>query len=115
MGHDRIPLLETTIREGLAEHFVAEVLGGTARGPYAEVLSQKEAHSLWTEVYRDRIFLRGDDHTSPYQFGGGRSGLPLWAGYSVGYHLVSWYREAHPGLSVPDLTQLDAGCFIPDE
>ena len=114
-GHDRISLLETIIREGLAEHFVAKVLGDTARGPYAEVLSQKEAHSLWTEVYRDRIFLRGEDHTSPYQFGGGTSGLPLWAGYSVGYHLVSWYREAHPGLSVLDLTRLDAGCFIPHE
>ncbi len=49
-GHDRILLLEKIIREGLAEHFVAEVLGDTARGPFAEVLSQKEARSLWTEV-----------------------------------------------------------------
>ena len=114
-GHDQISLLETIIREGLAEHFVAEVLGDTARGPFAEVLSQKEARSLWTAVYRDRMFLRGEDHTGPYQFGGGTSGLPLWAGYSMGYHLVNWYRETHPGLSVFDLTRFDAGCFIPDE
>ena len=114
-GHDGTSLLETIIREGLAEHFVAEVLGDTARGPFAEVFSQQEARSLWTEVYRERIFLRGEDHTGPYQFGGGTSGLPLWAGYSMGYHLVNWYRATHLGLSVFDRTRLDAGDFIPDQ
>ncbi len=112
-GHDHIPLLETLIREGLAEHFVTEVLRDTARGPYGEVLNQAEARTLWTEVYRDRMLLQGEDHTSPYQFGGGTSGLPLWAGYSMGYHLVQWYREAHPDLCVTDLTRLDAACFVP--
>lgn len=114
-GRNPISLLETIIREGLAEHFVAEVLGDTARGPFAEALSHKQARSLWTEVYRDRISLEGDDHTGPYQFGGGTTGLPLWAGYSMGYHLVSWYRQTHPCLSVSELTGLDAKCFIPSE
>lgn len=113
-GHDRIPLLESLIREGMAEHFVAEVLGDAARGPFASVLSPAEARSLWRTLYRHRIFLQGDD-MNPYQFGGGTSGLPLWAGYSIGYHLVDWYRAEHPNLSVVDLTRLDAARFIPEE
>ena len=114
-GHDRIPLLESLVREGLAEHFVKELLGDVARGPYATALSQDDAQSLWVEVYRDRIFLEGEDNTGPYQFGGGTSGLPLWAGYSMGYHLVDWYRKTHPKLSVSDLTVLNANCFIPED
>lgn len=113
-GHDRLPLLESLIREGMAEHFVAEVLGDAARGPFAAVLSPDEARSLWRTIYRHRIFLQGDD-MNPYQFGGGTSGLPLWAGYSIGYHLVDWYRAEHPNLSVVELTRLDAACFIPEE
>lgn len=112
-GHDRIPLLEILIREGMAEHFVAEVLGDSARGPYAAVLSRSEAQSLWQNTYRDRLFSSGDDHVNPYIFGGGASSLPLWAGYSMGYHLVDWYWDLHPDLSVKDLTRLDAECFVP--
>lgn len=111
-GHDRIPLLESLIREGLAEHFVAEVLGDCARGPYAAALSGGEARSLWTTVYHDRMFLQDADNTNAYQFGG-TSGLPLWAGYAMGYHLVAWYRELHPELSVSQLTRLDAERFVP--
>lgn len=113
-GHNQITLMETLIREGLAEHFVAEVLGDLSRAPYSAALSPEDAQSLWTEVYRDRIFLQGENNTNPYQFGGGTSGLPLWAGYSMGYHLVQWYREEHPDLSVSDLTILNAACFAPD-
>ncbi len=49
-------------------------------------------------VYRNRMFLQGEDNTRPHQFNRGTSGLPLWAGYSMGYHLVDCYREGAPGL-----------------
>ncbi len=112
-GHNQVPLLEHLIREGLAEHFVAEVLGESARGPYAQALNASEALMLWQQVFRDRVFLTDDDTINPYVFGKGTSGLPLWAGYSMGYHLVDWYRNSHPDLSVSSLTSLNGQCFLP--
>lgn len=112
-GHDRITLLESLIREGLAEHFAAEVLGDAARGPYTAVLDASEARALWVDVYREHMFLQGEDLINPYQFGGGASGLPLSIGYSMGYHLVAWLRASHPEFSMSHLTALDAECFIP--
>lgn len=103
------------VREALAEHFVAEVLGDAARGPFGEVLNRDQARSLWREVYRHRIVLQGEENTNPYQFGGGTSGLPRWAGYSVGYHVVDWYWTEHPDLSMSGLSRLDAENFVPGE
>lgn len=49
--------------------------------------------------------------TNPWMFGG-ENGLPLWAGYSMGYHLVQWYWKRHPDLSIEDLTGLPTEAFV---
>ncbi len=112
-GHNDTSLLERLVSEGMAEHFVAEVLGDSARGPYSRALSHCEARILWQKVYRQRVSLRGEDNVNPYVFGKGKSNLPLWAGYAMGYYLVNWYRQSHPKVSVSSLTRLEPECFLP--
>lgn len=109
-GHNRITLREKIIREGLAEHFVEAVLGPVSRGPWVSVLTADEARDLWWKVYRLHADDVGDD-ADGYVFGGGDTGLPLWVGYSLGYHLVSWYREAHPTVSLHQLTETESTLF----
>ncbi len=109
-GHDRITLMEKIIREGLAEHFVEVALGPASRGPWVSALTAEEARDLWWEVYRSHANDVGDS-ADGYVFGGGETGLPLWAGYSLGYHLVSWYRETHPTASLQRLTATESAVF----
>lgn len=35
----------------------------------------------------------------------GATYVPLWTGYSLGYHLVCVYANRHPGLTLQDLTK----------
>jgi uncharacterized protein YjaZ len=102
-----IPLLEALVREGMAEHFVTAILGEKAQGPWVHALTERDAKQLWYSRYQEHLEDHGDA-VNPYVFGGGDSGLPLWAGYALGYYLVGWYRAAHVGLSITDLSRVPA-------
>lgn len=103
-------LLDRLVLEGLAEYFVGTHLGLDRQGPYNKVLSEEQAELLWKSHYRDHLLLKGEA-TNPYMFGG-EKGLPMWAGYSMGYHLVQWYCDSHPDLTIEDLTALPPEAFI---
>lgn len=111
MTDSNISLLESLVREGMAEHFVREILGEKGGGPWSNALSDSDAKELWYSRYHEHLEDRGDA-ANPYVFGGGDSGLPLWAGYSLGYHLVRWYWNTHPGISMTDLSTTRAQDFL---
>ena len=111
-GHPDVTLLEKIIREGLAEHFVGEVLGREFHGPWVNALTQDEARRLWETLYSVHAADTGDG-TDALVFGGRNTDVPLWAGYSVGYYLVKWYWELHPLVSIIDLTVRNSEEFIP--
>ncbi len=109
-GH--INLLESLVREGMAEHLVQAVLGPRALAPWATSLSEQEAWQWWNKVYSQHVDEKGSQ-AATYIFGGKDAGIPLWAGYSVGYYLIKWYRHTHPEITIPELTALDGPEFIP--
>lgn len=112
-GHAHITLLEKIIREGLAEHFVEEVLGKEFHGPWVNTLAEDNAKNLWHTLYSLHTTEIGE-HTDSLLFGGGNTHLPLWAGYSLGYYLVKWYRQSvTQPFSIIDLTVQDCLKFIP--
>jgi uncharacterized protein YjaZ len=111
-GHSNVTLLEKIIREGLAEHFVAEILGTDFHGPWVGALTEEDARMYWTTLYSKHTQAYGDK-TDLFVFGGGSSGVPFWAGYSMGYYLVKWYRQLHPDASVMALTAQNSEEFIP--
>lgn len=111
-GHPRVTVLEKIVREGLAEHFVADTLGADFLGPWAKSLTEEDAKMYWNTLYFDHALECGDE-TDSLVFGGGRTDIPLWAGYSMGYHLVKWYRQLHPLVSAVQLSTLDSEKFVP--
>jgi uncharacterized protein YjaZ len=39
---------------------------------------------------------------------GDRRSVPLWSGYSIGYHIVQSYLELNPETTIGQLTGMDA-------
>ncbi len=111
LGQREIPLIEKLVREGMAEHFVEMLLGQKAHGPWVSALTAEEAQKLWRARYRGHLQDQGET-ADAYVFGGGDTGLPLWAGYSLGYFLVAWYRAAYPSLPMEELSRVAAEKFL---
>lgn len=104
-------LLDRLILEGLAEHFVGERLGTEYYGLFTHQLSESEAKVLWESVYKINLSLKGEA-TNPYMFGDEDLDIPHWAGYSLGFHLVQSYVQAHPELNIETLTTLPPNDFL---
>lgn len=96
---------EALVSEGLAGHFVIEVLGGPpdpwdAVTPSAAAL--RRAISDWARP--------GYDHAAWFM---GRGDLRRWTGYGLGHRLVSTYLERHPDASAVTLVGVRADEFRP--
>lgn len=104
-------LLTRLVLEGMAEHFVAEMVGQSTAPWVAPVPSR------WTALWPAFLPHLSAPGCSPLAvrllFGDPEAGLPRWAGYTVGYLLVERYRQAHPALSVADLSALADAVFVP--
>lgn len=46
-------------------------------------------------------------------FGAPQAGIPAWAGYSIGYRLVSERMAREPALDLEAMTAAPASAFIP--
>ena len=87
------------------------MLGEAYLGPWVAVLSEDEARSLRATHYRDRIDETGD-RINPYLFGSADLELPLWAGYSLAYHMVIGYLEKNRHLPIEQLTAVESREFV---
>lgn len=128
-------LLDAIVYEGLAEYFCGQVLGPEGVGRWAQQLSAGQARQAWLalgphlasvdEAVRTE-YLLGSLAAHPDQWelyralldsphivtmDGGQNFVPPWAGYSVGYHLVSDYAAQHPDCSLRELTEAPAQAF----
>jgi hypothetical protein len=117
LRHERVDLdgsdetlLSRLIFEGLAEHFVVDVLGQTS-APWIATVSDDFLWSLWPR-YLPMLKVSGSD-ASRYLFGDSELGLPKWIGYSIGFLIVQRYRQIHSDISINELTSLPAEMFIP--
>ena len=85
-------LAEALVSEGLADHFIIEVLGGDP-DPWSVALDEGQLraaahlaeHILWDANIEVARWFRGD----------GRRIIP-WSGYSLAWRLVARYLAAHP-------------------
>lgn len=96
---------EALVAEGLAGHFVTEVLGGPpdpwdAVTPSAAAL--RRAISDWARP--------GYDHEAWFM---GRGDLRRWTGFGLGHRLVSAYLDRHPDASAVTLIPIRADEFRP--
>lgn len=102
-------LSRALVSEGLAEHFETEMWGGEP-SPWANALSDRQ---LQTYVQKAILEIRtndtGYDHDRWFY---GKGDLPMWTGYSVGYHIISEYLKYHPGESAASLVATPANVIL---
>ena len=100
--------LDVLVREGKAHHFAWSL--------YAHLL-HPSAVAIRDNQIREAISTIGEHladtparFTREFMFGGEYFGgkVPTWAGYTVGYILVRDYAQERPGLSLADLSRVDA-------
>jgi hypothetical protein len=99
-------LLEAMVSEGLADRFSVELLG-VSLPPWSRAIAPDQVASLLAAAEPELDSARYDHDR--WFFGAG--GLPRWAGYSLGYHLVERYQADHPAESAADLVARPAAAF----
>lgn len=102
-------LLEACVSEGLADRFALELLGGDVP-PWSVALQGAEL-TEWLARATPAFDATGYDHAA--WFFGSRLDTPRWAGYAVGYHLVTRYQASHANATALSLVHTPAGAFRP--
>jgi hypothetical protein len=100
-------LLDALVREGLADRFAIELLG-SAVPPWANALSPSEI-----EHYQQLAEAELDELNDYGRwFLGADPQIPLWTGYTIGFHLVGDHM-ARTGQSAAQLVHTPASDFLP--
>jgi len=101
-------LFEATITEGLAGHFVHELLG-TPPEPWECAFPTAELQPYIAAFEQDA--LNPDYNHAKWFFGA--SDLPNWLGYSLGFQMVEKFLMEHPKLKPSALVDHPAHHFKP--
>lgn len=99
-------LLEACVSEGLADRFAVELLDAVVP-PWSTALDGELAG--WLNRAAQVFDSPGYGHEA--WFFGARPDIPRWAGYAIGYHLVTEYQRLHPGATAAFLVTTPASAF----
>jgi hypothetical protein len=102
-------LLEALISEGLADHFVVEIMGKEPN-PWSTALAPDQLR-IYLERAKAEFMNEKYNHQSWF-FGRGNTDIPRWAGYALGFHLVKEYLTKHPDKKPSQLYSMKAEEFI---
>lgn len=106
-------LLDYLVFEGRADYFAHSLYPDTL-APWDEALTDHQFKALWPQ-------LRGDmDSTDSatmraVMFGDLRQQIPRWAGYSMGYRLVTQRMRRKPTMDIAAMTAAPASAFLPGD
>lgn len=109
-------LADYMVGEGLAESFAGDLYGADKVGPWASELGNADVERI-KATYRDGLGVTGFDEMRRYIFGDPAAGLPVYAGYAIGYRVVRAYLE-RSGKStveatfVPVQKIIEGSCFF---
>lgn len=101
-------LLGAVVSEGLADQFTVELAGGEppvwAKAVGADDLARllDQAAAQWYGPYDHQAWFFGDG-----------AGIPRWTGYTLGWHVVGRYLDAHPSERASALFSEPAQTFVP--
>lgn len=102
-------LLEACVSEGLADRFAIELLGSDI-APWSRALDDADL-LVWLDRATAEFNSTGYGHAA--WFFGSTKEIPRWAGYTIGYHLVTEYQRRHPGSTALGLVHTPASAFRP--
>lgn len=95
LSPEKIPLKDSLIIEGLGEYAVQEMYGEKWLAPWINLYSDKETMKIWKKYFLPSLDVLGVKNHQSYLYGQGRSGLPKWIGYHIGYKIVHTFHEKH--------------------
>lgn len=98
--HSWNTLLDSFIFEGLAEHFVDDVIGGE-RSLWTKAVSKHKAKEYFAQLKED---LQKTTLYFDVFFGGKK--YPLWLGYTIGYYLIQDFLKKNKNLSWQEIMGL---------
>ena len=99
-------LQDSLVIEGMAECAVQEVYGEKWLSPWTKRYSVNEALTMWKQFFVPALHIEGVKEHHPFLYGDKNKGLPLWAGYCVGYYIVQSYLQNHEPIEQCDLYKI---------
>ena len=105
-GKTYMDLLTGLLIDGQADSF-AKMLYPDMQPGWIDALTPAQEAEQWRRM---REYLAGNDEAvyKRFFFGDAASGTPGSTAYTIGYHIVQAYLEAHPTLTVLDLMKEEA-------
>lgn len=104
-------LADYLVFEGRADYFAHSLYPDTL-APWDQALTDRQFTALWSR-------LRGDMDSTDFammravMFGDPRQHIPQWAGYSIGYRLVTQRMQRKPAMDIQAMTASPASAFLP--
>jgi hypothetical protein len=103
-------LADYMVFEGRADYFAGTLF--THPAPWTTALSAADYATAWRKLSKELVATDGSTLRAA-MFGSSQAGIPMWAGYSIGYHLVA-ERMAHGStLDLKAMTAAPASEFMP--
>ena len=99
-------LKDSVVIEGMAECAVKEIYGEKWLSPWAKRYSQKEALAIWEKHFVPALHIKGVNNHHSFLYGAKTKGLPLWAGYCIGYYIVQSYLQNNGPIEQSDLYKM---------
>lgn len=94
-------LLDSLIFEGLAENFKEQIIG--EKSPWVKALSPRQSKKIFLDLKNQ---LNSKDYKLYQSVFLENKKYPLWAGYSLGYHIVHSFIEKNLDLKWPQILKL---------
>ena len=105
-------LADYLVFEGRADYFAGRLF--THRAPWTTALDGDAYSSTWLAMSKELGTTQWEKLQS-FMFGSQRASIPMWAGYSVGYRLVSERMAKEPSLDLRAMTSAPASAFMPNK
>ncbi|MGH8076710.1 MAG: DUF2268 domain-containing putative Zn-dependent protease [Lysobacter sp.] len=103
-------LADYLVFEGRADYFAGELFDH--RAPWTKALDEAAHAAVW-QTFSVKLDAADSATLTAAMFGSPQAGIPMWAGYSVGYKLVSQRMANAPKLDFASMTAAPATEFMP--
>lgn len=104
---------QATLLDGLAQEGTADVFDNEAfpgqPNPWDVAITPGQEHRLWAQAKTE---LNSPGLYQEWMFGDRPMGIPVWAGFTIGYHIVVGYLALHPTKSATNLAALAANTIL---
>jgi len=104
-------LKEWLITDGLADSVSIEIFPRGPPNPWDHALTAEQERQVWRTMQPHLREILAPPRDFTYWFLGAGN-VPVWAGYTVGYHIVQAYLARHPGATAVELTTVDTDRIV---